>query len=93
LIVEVLSKSTESDDRGVKFGHYRQVASLQEYVLVSQGQPLVERFVRQADSSWNLTDAAGIDASIVLSTVGVTLPLASVYAKVDFDAPQEETAP
>jgi Uma2 family endonuclease len=42
-IVEVLSDSTEKYDRGVKFGHYRQLRSLQEYVLVAQDRLLVER--------------------------------------------------
>src|SRR5438094_499662 len=36
VIVEILSDSTEAYDRGGKFGHYRQIASLQEYVLVAQ---------------------------------------------------------
>src|SRR5688500_12348087 len=33
LIVEVLSKSTERYDRGQKFGYYRTIPSLLEYVL------------------------------------------------------------
>ncbi|MDY6806482.1 MAG: Uma2 family endonuclease, partial [Cyanobacteriota bacterium] len=36
LIVEVLSDSTESRDRGDKFADYRELSSLQEYVLISQ---------------------------------------------------------
>ena len=36
LIVEVLSKSTEGYDRGDKFGHYRTIDTLLEYVLVAQ---------------------------------------------------------
>ena len=35
LIVEVLSPTTEAYDRGRKFGHYRNIPSLQEYVLIS----------------------------------------------------------
>jgi Uma2 family endonuclease len=44
LIVEVLSPSTEAYDRGKKFAHYRRIASLREYVLVSQDSPIVEVF-------------------------------------------------
>ena len=47
LIVEVLSPSTEAHDRGFKFAQYRKLDSLREYVLVSQSEPRVERFVRQ----------------------------------------------
>jgi len=39
LIVEVLSPSTESYDRGAKFALYQRLPSLQEYVLVSQNAP------------------------------------------------------
>jgi Uma2 family endonuclease len=93
MIIEVLSDSTESYDRGAKFGQYRQIDSLREYVLVSQKRPAIERFVRQADGSWNLTEAQGLDGVIALTTIGVTLPLATVYAKVDFEAAAEEPAP
>jgi Uma2 family endonuclease len=47
LIVEVLSKSTESFDRGDKFAYYRRIESLCEYVPVSQTEPRVEVFLRQ----------------------------------------------
>ena len=42
LIVEVLSDSTEGYDRGAKATYYRRIASLREYVLVTQGEPLIE---------------------------------------------------
>ena len=35
VVVEVLSPSTEAYGRGDKFAHYRQLESLQEYILVS----------------------------------------------------------
>src|SRR5436190_16681809 len=49
LIIEVLSDSTESYDRGKKFAHYRTIDSLREYVLVSQTECRIERFLRQDD--------------------------------------------
>ncbi|MEM6328639.1 MAG: Uma2 family endonuclease [Planctomycetota bacterium] len=53
-IVEVLSESTEAYDRGKKFEHYRGVASLREYLLVSQDYRHIEHFTRQADGQWLL---------------------------------------
>lgn len=88
LIVEVLSKSTESYDRGKKFQHYRTLETLQEYVLISQDSANVERFTRQQGGDWLLSAASGLDASIALASVGCTLALADVYEKVDFE---EET--
>jgi Uma2 family endonuclease len=84
IIVEVLSDSTEKYDRGAKFRHYRQIASLQEYVLVAQNEPLVERHVRQPDGSWLLTEFAGLDRGFEFATVPARVPLAEIYRDVTF---------
>lgn len=90
VIFEVLSESTEAYDRGKKFGHYRQVPSLMEFVLVSQMEPLVERYVRQPDGSWRLTALKGLDAVLELETVRCRLPLADVYRRVSFTEQEPE---
>jgi Uma2 family endonuclease len=87
VIIEVLSPSTESYDRGKKFEHYRALESLQEYLLVSQEQAHIERYIRQEDG-WLLTEAKGMEASIELSSIGCTLTLADVYDKVTFNEGQ-----
>jgi Uma2 family endonuclease len=52
LIVEVPSPSTEGEDRGSKWHHYQLIPSLQEYVLISQAPPRVERYRRLASGGW-----------------------------------------
>ena len=84
VVIEVLSYSTEKYDRGAKFRHYQQVPSLQEYVLVSQDEPVVEHFARRPDGTWVLTTAAGLDGELTLATVPARVPLAAVYAGVTF---------
>lgn len=42
LVLEVLSDSTESYDRGEKFAHYMRIPSLEAYVLLSQDARRVE---------------------------------------------------
>lgn len=88
-LVEVLSDSTEAYDRGGKFEHYKRIATLREYVLVSQNAPQIERWSRQADDSWTPFVVTGLDQSIDLPALGITLPLADVYKKVDFTNPPE----
>jgi Uma2 family endonuclease len=90
VIFEVLSESTEAYDRGVKFGHYRRIPSLKEYVLISQDRMLVERYTRQGDN-WVLTDFTRLDQSLRLESIDCTIPLDRIYAKVKFDeaAPAE----
>lgn len=83
VVVEVLSPSTEAYDRGAKFAHYRRLPSLREYVLVSQHQPLIERFERRGESWW-LGDAIGLDSSIMLTSIECTLALRDVYERVEF---------
>lgn len=84
VIVEVLSDSTEKYDRGTKFAHYRQLPSVQEYVLVAQDRPLVERYVRQADDTWVLTAFSDLAGSLVFGAIAAPIPLAEIYRGVQF---------
>jgi Uma2 family endonuclease len=85
VIIEVLSPSTERYDRGDKFQHYRTLDSLQEYVLISQSSYRIERYLRQSDSQWLLTDAVGLEAALELSSIGCALRLAEVYEKAEIE--------
>lgn len=84
VLVEVLSGSTEQYDRGDKFGAYRTIATVQEYVLVAQDKPRVELYVKQGENQWLLTEYCGLDAAFKLESVGVTIALADLYEAVDF---------
>ncbi len=88
LIVEVLSKSTASYDRGDKFHLYRQIASLQEYVLIEQDKAQADIYQRQADL-WKITRVTGLEQHLYLHTIGAEIPLAAIYEDVAFavDAP------
>jgi Uma2 family endonuclease len=83
-LVEVLSDSTERYDRGAKFGHYRQIPSLQEFVLVAQDQPLVERYFRQPDNSWLLTVFSEPSGEFAFASIPVRVPLSEIYRGVKF---------
>lgn len=86
LIVEVLSKDSESYDRGEKFARYRTLPSFVEYVLVSQKEPRIETFAKK-DGKWFLNeDAAGLDAEVELVSLGVKIALRDVYRNVQFAA-------
>ena len=78
LIVEVLSPSTESYDRGEKLFHYKQIPGLDSIVLVAQDRPEIEVLSRQADGSWSRSVVQGSGAA-ELGALGVELPLAEVY--------------
>lgn len=82
LLVEVLSPSTESWDRGGKFDNYRLIDSLREYVLISWDAPRVETYQRQPDGKWVFAAALGLSAAALLNSIHVELPLAEVYRGV-----------
>ena len=92
ILVEVLSPSTEAYDRGEKFGHYRQLASLQEYVLVSQDKVLVEHYRRQdkqggpsvTGKDWIFTDFRELEEILSLTSIQCKLPLQEIYERVTF---------
>ena len=86
LIVEVLSESTESYDRGDKFASYRLIPSLREYLLVSQTRMLAELYCRQDHGCWLFSDFTQPSDRIPLDSIGCQLSLAEAYDKVEFGA-------
>ncbi|MXY99412.1 Uma2 family endonuclease [Candidatus Poribacteria bacterium] len=92
ILVEVLSASTEAYDRGEKFGHYRHLASLQEYILVSQDKVLVERYRREKKDDtvpvtakdWIFTAFQALEDILPLTAIRCELPLREIYERVTF---------
>lgn len=79
LIVEVLSESTAAYDRGEKFARYRQLDSLEEYLLIDPDARHADLFRRDRQGNWVLISAAST-GPIGLASVGVTLPRDVVFA-------------
>lgn len=81
LVVEVLSDSTAAFDRGKKFQSYQQIETLQEYLLVSQDEHVVEHYLRQENGHWLYTKVSGLEELIVLPTLKSQLALSDIYSK------------
>ncbi len=88
VIVETLSPTTAAYDRGDKFAYYRQIASLQDYVLISQDRMRVEHYVRNGEF-WLYNALDGSAEALSLASIKCQLPLAEIYDKVSFDADEE----
>ena len=80
VLIEILSPSTEADDRGRKATAYRQLASLREYVLVAQDRVRVEHFARRGDD-WIATVLGDPGDVLQLDSIGCAIPLREVYAR------------
>lgn len=81
VLVEVLSESTESADRGEKWSHYQRVASLREYVLVSQTTRRIEIFSRDVEQPelWHYREY-GEGTLARVPSLDVGLEVDAVYA-------------
>ena len=79
LLIEVLSKSTETRDRSWKFNQYKELPSLKHYLLVSQTTCLVEWYRREDSGVWSFTPLAEFTDEIFLPELDLTLRLHEVY--------------
>ncbi len=90
LIIEVLSPSTESYDRGKKFANYRSIESLQEYLLIAQDEYHIDRYLRHGEF-WLLSEARTLEESLELTSIECVLDMREVYDKITFTTPEAET--
>jgi Uma2 family endonuclease len=86
LIVEVLSKSTSDYDRGDKFYFYRQIPTLQEYVLIDQSRYLVDIYYKIEKSDlWSISRYEGNDQKIKLQSIDIEISMKDLYFDVNID--------
>lgn len=85
VLIEVLSPSTERYDRTIKFGFFRTISTLKQYVLVSQHEARIEAFVRDDSGVWIFSDAVGLAANIQFPPLQFAVSLAEIYEGVELD--------
>lgn len=85
LIIEVLSDSMEGFDRGDKFDDYRELDSLEDYVLVSQKRQRIDRFLRTSTDEWLMTSYT-IGSVVKLASIGLDLAMAEIYDEVPIES-------
>ena len=81
LIVEVLSPSTETTDRREKLHAYQQIASVKEYVLISQDSPKIELY-RRSESHWEYYLLDDSEDILQLECLDLKLDMATVFEDV-----------
>ena len=92
LVVEVLSPSTQSYDRGSRFTLYRSIVSLREYMLVDPDTREVQLFWPGADSLFTLHDLTGRE-HITLDSIGCQLLESEVFDGVKPEPGQQISLP
>jgi Uma2 family endonuclease len=85
LIIEVLSKSTQSYDRNEKFRFYQSIPSLREYLMIDQHKIHLEQFSLGKDGKWALTEYKNTDDILRCTSVDFQIPLREIYDRVEFE--------
>ena len=83
VVVEVLSKSTSDYDLGEKFILYQRLPSFEEYITVEQETATVESWFRIAENTWQKTTVTGIENSIDVRSIGISLSLEDIYYNIE----------
>jgi Uma2 family endonuclease len=84
VIIELLSKTTRNYDKGDKFTLYRDIKTLQEYILIDTEETYIEKHVRQHDNSWQLTDYKNITDSFDIDSIHFSVSLSEIYKGLAF---------
>jgi Uma2 family endonuclease len=90
IVVEVLSKSTRFRDKTEKLIAYQKMESLRECLLVEQTEPRVEHYIKQTAKQWLLKIYEEPDEIVFLESINCRLPLAEIYAQIEFKFEAEE---
>lgn len=83
VIFEILSKSTRRYDRGKKFGYYKKIPTLQEYVLVDSERAHVEIF-RRTDYGWDVEMLNDLEKTMSFESIPIEIFLRRIYSKVSW---------
>lgn len=92
LVAEVLSPSTQADDRGDKWDSYQTIPTLQHYLLIAADRSRVALCTR-AEAGWRfgIISPESADTEIALPALGVSLALADLYDLVEFEDGGKDT--
>ena len=84
IVFEVISKSTEANDRR-KFFYYMQMGSVKEIIFINSfEQAKVEVGVKQENGSWQITTFSTLQDEIELTMLNEKISLADIYENIQF---------
>jgi Uma2 family endonuclease len=83
-VIEVVSLSTERDERGRKKFDYFSTPSIQQYAIIEKDVRRVDLYTRSGDR-WT-DEIVEVDAILELSSIGIEISLDAVYEDTELDA-------
>jgi Uma2 family endonuclease len=83
LVIEIFSPSTRRLDQFTKAPYYRRAQSVQEFLVILQDEPTIERYSRR-ENDWIASDYQGLESVLPLDSLGLSIPLSKIYHRVTF---------
>ena len=90
IVVEVLSKTTRFRDKTEKLKTYQKMESIRGILLIEQTEPRIEHYIKQTPNQWLLRIYEYLGETIVLESLGCELPVAEIYAQIEFETNTDE---
>jgi Uma2 family endonuclease len=85
VLIEILSNSTQTYDRGDKFKLYRDIPSLKEYILIDSECMAIEAFFLNSKNNWELQEYHLEKEMLPIKSLGLSIPLPSIYKNIHFN--------
>jgi len=82
VIFEISNHVFHNNSRGGNFVHYREIKTLEDYILVSQNEISIEHYHKQPDSKWILEEFKNITDELILDSIKVSLKLSEIFEGV-----------
>lgn len=82
VIVEILSDSTQTYDRGDKFKLYRDIPSLKEYILIDSLKATIESFFLNQNNNWELQVYTGQTEYLKFKSLTIDIAIQDIYENV-----------
>lgn len=90
IVVEILSKSTRFRDKTEKLETYQKMESIKECLLIEQKEVRIEHYIKQTPRQWILRIYEELIETIFLESINCEIPLAEIYAQIEFKEEIEE---
>jgi Uma2 family endonuclease len=88
VVIEILSPSTEREDRGRKKFDYFATPSIRQYAIVEQDERRIELYTR-TESAW-LDEIITGNTVLTLAAIGVEISLDTIYEDTELDATRRQ---
>jgi Uma2 family endonuclease len=84
MVAEVLAPDTSDVETFERLREYKQVSTLGYILLIEPSAPMVMRWLRNEDRSWQMCLVNGLGQEIAMPALGVTLVMEDIYDGVTF---------